>query len=610
MISSIFINPAVTGKYFPLAFLLAMMVISVSVIIDGYRRNYPVKEIWLLAASGILFGIAGIKAFTIPVSEWFYALKSFSLPPAQGKVASGVFLGLIFVLFSSRWLRFRGDITRGFAFAFPLAMIIQRTGCLFSGCCFGAPAQLPWSVQYSAGSDAFQAQLERNLVHSYDTVSLPVHPWPVYDIISCLFVILLVYRFRNSWKANGSLLIFAIILYGFFRFFLDFLRDPAANNSPAGEFLSLKNAQWLLIFTRIILLIILVLRERKAGNIFHSSISKEAPVYRSVLLVLFLILVFRSAGRWFDIFEKTAICLILVPATVITGWNAWKRLTLPGFRIMTALVSLSAFLLMSQTYIPGNNKDAIAYNEFDFGTAIGRYYKQVSQATDYDQSCFNTYWFSNPHNIEHSYVIGSIGISRKKQFDRFKRNAFGIHASFGSEYEKGIDTVFDVRHNIIDINPSFSSDSRWFGFAFGLHFGNLRFADIYEKVNKIGDYNHTVQDLAAFPELSFRFGPYDIFYMDMSLAGFYKPVTPLMDYQIGLGTGLGKVDGTCIRAGWSAGGFYGNAIIPVNDQILAEALLISNFRSRYDAKNNISVGFHYRFGFHQVHSKSGRKKNN
>jgi len=46
-----------------------------------------------------------------------------------------------------------------------LAMAIGRIGCLLNGCCFGGVCDLPWAMQFPAGSPPHLAQLERGEVH-------------------------------------------------------------------------------------------------------------------------------------------------------------------------------------------------------------------------------------------------------------------------------------------------------------------------------------------------------------------------------------------------------------------------------------------------------------
>lgn len=46
-----------------------------------------------------------------------------------------------------------------------LGLAIGRIGCLMNGCCYGAPGDYPWSVQFPSNSDPYMEQLERGLQH-------------------------------------------------------------------------------------------------------------------------------------------------------------------------------------------------------------------------------------------------------------------------------------------------------------------------------------------------------------------------------------------------------------------------------------------------------------
>jgi phosphatidylglycerol:prolipoprotein diacylglycerol transferase len=65
--------------------------------------------------------------------------------------------------------------------ALGVGILFTRIGCFVAGCDFGAPALLPWSVQYPHDSQAFRQQLRLGLVQPFQTLSLPVHPSPLYE---------------------------------------------------------------------------------------------------------------------------------------------------------------------------------------------------------------------------------------------------------------------------------------------------------------------------------------------------------------------------------------------------------------------------------------------
>ena len=160
-----------------------------------------------------------------------------------------------------------------------LALAFGRIGCFLNGCCYGKPADLPWSVRFPYGSFAYHSQTEsdpaRNRAEphlhlpddyfgyvdeegvfhsglkpkSYLTPEqqeavttgayrcLPVHPTQLYTSGSALLFCLLLYGlWRRSQKAEqqgiypfltkpGSIFSVMFVVYGAMRFIIEMLRD-------------------------------------------------------------------------------------------------------------------------------------------------------------------------------------------------------------------------------------------------------------------------------------------------------------------------------------------------------------------------------------------------
>jgi phosphatidylglycerol:prolipoprotein diacylglycerol transferase len=165
------------------------------------------------------------------------------------------------------------------AIGLMLALLFGRIGCFLNGCCFGKPAELPWSVRFPYNSFAYisqinanprrtrlepQLNLPRQEYQQYMDSSgkwypkpfqdlteqqkievtkgkyrcLPVHPTQLYSSIKAAILCLVLYLFwRRSQQAErsksatklfakpGSTFALMFILYGISRFFMEFLRD-------------------------------------------------------------------------------------------------------------------------------------------------------------------------------------------------------------------------------------------------------------------------------------------------------------------------------------------------------------------------------------------------
>ncbi len=94
-------------------------------------------------------------------------------------------------------------------YIFPYMMLIQvfvRMGCFFNECCYGKPTDLPWGVVFS-------------------TVSAePRHPTQIYSMIFLAVIFVLLRMLYKKKPPAGVVFFSTFALYGFFRFFVEFLR--------------------------------------------------------------------------------------------------------------------------------------------------------------------------------------------------------------------------------------------------------------------------------------------------------------------------------------------------------------------------------------------------
>jgi len=98
----------------------------------------------------------------------------------------------------------------------PLLQSISRIGCFFAGCCYGLPADLPWSIRYTE-------------VNSAAPLCINLHPTQLYSSI-ILFIIFLFLRFRaiRYHLKTGQLIMLYLMLASLERFIVDFWRADRA----------------------------------------------------------------------------------------------------------------------------------------------------------------------------------------------------------------------------------------------------------------------------------------------------------------------------------------------------------------------------------------------
>jgi len=195
------------------------------------RCGIDPDKTWNLGILAILAGIIGAKLLLI-VNEWaFYRAhprEIFSLTTLQaGGVWSG---GLVAAVLVSWWYIRRNHIPvlktcDVFALGIALGHAVGRLGCFAAGCCYGKPTTLPWGV-------TFTNPLAGQLVGT--PLGVPLHPTQLYEMTLELGNFFLLAWVLRRKQFNGQVIGTYMFVYGFARYFLEFVRDDPERGSVLG----------------------------------------------------------------------------------------------------------------------------------------------------------------------------------------------------------------------------------------------------------------------------------------------------------------------------------------------------------------------------------------
>ncbi|MBN2030726.1 prolipoprotein diacylglyceryl transferase [bacterium] len=100
-----------------------------------------------------------------------------------------------------------------FAPSFALGIFLTRIGCFLAGCCYGKTCDLPWAVVFPLRSPA-----------GVTFPSQPIHPTQLYSSLYGLIILCALLLFDRKPRVDGLLSSLFFILYGIFRFAVDFVR--------------------------------------------------------------------------------------------------------------------------------------------------------------------------------------------------------------------------------------------------------------------------------------------------------------------------------------------------------------------------------------------------
>ena len=132
---------------------------------------------------------------------------------------------------------------------------IGRIGCFLVGDDYGIPSKLPWAVSFENGAppttvDIFtskysflgydKTELSQYLIDGSDTV-ISVHPTQFYEMFLYFISFIFIVKYLKKYSIKGLSLSFYLILGGFSRFLVEFLRtnERYLLNFSSAQFISI-----------------------------------------------------------------------------------------------------------------------------------------------------------------------------------------------------------------------------------------------------------------------------------------------------------------------------------------------------------------------------------
>jgi phosphatidylglycerol:prolipoprotein diacylglycerol transferase len=618
------------GHYFTLFYTVAFVVALGILLWEGYRRKFPMLP-WILMVlfSQILF-IAGTKLFTLSGDEWRSIFSTLSLVPAPKKELFGGVLFLVAgLLIGKRWMKFRTPFADAFALAIPSALVFQKAGCFFAGCCSGTPSSLPWAVQYPVYTLPHFFHHQQALIGQSELFSLPVHPVQLYELLGALLVVALVIAFQKRWKQPGSSVLFSLSLYLAVRFGVEFFKDTAGHTTGGAMVGIFNQTQWSILLLLPLFLLLLVRREIRSTPVLSLRGNDSPPSLPAVVSFFALsgglIVVFRN---WFHPVELGVILLFFMVAALHALLLLFRTCHSFRVRLAYAVLLLLPFLLMGQT-LPQQLSDSVVIRKsksVGVGISTGNYNNSLERYSG--EGCDR---ISNTAYFNQKYLIGGASLNFKEEnLTRARTLNYGLDLILGQHTEAliktgkyppdsvSVNTLLPdpERKFLFSISPYLSYDERWYGIGGGIHAGQLSYTVYNKEVEGDGMPVSGRKMVRVYPRLYLRFGPRDIAFADYHLASHFPSALPGYRQMVGLGTGLGKNDGTLLRLGTIIGdkynsddwdfletqmsGVYVTGNFPLKSGLTIEPLLLFT-TSEADSKIDFqfSVGMRYELGMRE-----------
>ena len=596
------INPEHPGYYYALFYLLAFLTGFVLLMIEGRRRNFQSSPWMLVIATAFLFFMVGCRLITFSPKEWGYLMRFESIPYSTGRsVLGGILLCIPGILLAKKYLRFKADMMDAFALVLPLALVVERFGCLIAGCCYGAPSRLPWAIQYGNTSQAFTQHVHDGLLSADSPLALPVHPVQFYEVLCCVGIVVILTQLRKTMKAPGNLFLASLSLYGVVRFFLEFLRASHGDFPGNDGAFRLDYVQLSILLIVIFLSLLITHREKKFYQNKEAISAKPQRFFRPAFYFLLLGSLFLFVSRWLSQLEMVSLNIVLLPMLIMLTWSLFTWATVPRYRLATIMLPVGALLLMNQTLpeYSKNDSSRLSYNTVSLGWIGGHSDLQILLGYVNGGSCSGGGTVPSYAFYDNSYSAAALGIGRTVQQGPKNSISFGVNGFSGHHTEDASNPSLYSHHtySIIGINPYVQFDYNKIGIGAGFTAGD--FTRIVQVNN--GDLS-SVNQYSVYPSFNFRGGDLKKVFFEYKFFNQFPTAFPALNHQLSLGVGVGKKKKGAIRIGTASNsGLLISATFPIGEQILLDIYtgIGGGLFNSYEHERSSMAAFNMHFKFNK-----------
>lgn len=268
------------GVLLALAFLLALIIAARLGARDGLPREriYDLG-LWMLLAA--LIGSKLLMLFTEPYyRDNLWALVSLDFLRSGGVFYGGFLGALLAAIFLMR--RYKMPFWKtsdAFAPGLALGHAIGRQGCFAAGCCWGKPTNSWLGVHFTDRAH----ELTGVPVQTFDEatgalVDVHLHPTQLYESIFTLALFLFLWWLHRRKKFSGQVLLFYAVLYGAWRFTVEFWRDdPRGDIFGLTTLTGLSTSQFISLAVALTGLVFLIRRWQQSRSAHSLDGGNNAP---------------------------------------------------------------------------------------------------------------------------------------------------------------------------------------------------------------------------------------------------------------------------------------------------------------------------------------------
>lgn len=191
-------------------------------------------RVWNLGIYMVLAALIAAKLWLVVVEGNYYAQHPRDIFTRGTLQSGGTFYGGLIgaVLVMVVYRRFQRipflPYADAYAAGLPLGHAIGRLGCFAAGCCYGKPTWLPWAVTFTSPAAAALVGTPLNV---------PLHPTQLYESFAEFLNFAILIGLARRQRFKGEIFSAFLMLYGFERFLIEFVRgDPDRTLFLRGRF--------------------------------------------------------------------------------------------------------------------------------------------------------------------------------------------------------------------------------------------------------------------------------------------------------------------------------------------------------------------------------------
>lgn len=250
-------------RWYSIIILLAVIAAVVISIIEAKKKGFKSDDIFSLVPWVLIGGVIGARLFHV-VDKWGYYVANPSqiLAIQQGGLAIWGALaggGVAVVAYALLKRISLGRLVDVLTPGLITAQIIGRFACIINGDAAGGITTLSWGFIYVNPASMIPSNL----------YGIPTHPYPVYEMLWNIGVLVLLLKVRRYMAKDGLLFLSYLSLYSIGRFLLTFVRQENI------WFWGLQEAQVISIFIFVISTIMFVYLWRRTQRKEHSEPAKD-----------------------------------------------------------------------------------------------------------------------------------------------------------------------------------------------------------------------------------------------------------------------------------------------------------------------------------------------